>query len=219
LNEYREVYRKIERAFPYVRFRFADEKISSDVILGRIIEHIREASHCICDITGWNPNVTMELGLALGMGKRVQLLFLEQRSFFRRSTMSALDLPANIRGHDRINYHDAASLQAKLRAFVQQEIAQADPNVASGAYRALCESIHGLLGREPGLKRFEIARHLGIETPDVRAPIAHLLRDERIYQVGKGVNAQFYQAGYVQAQPSDASNPDDATESRHGDPI
>jgi len=209
LEGYRDVYDKIQRAFPYVKFCFADEKINSDAILDRVVAYIREASVCACDITGWNANVTMELGLALGMGKRVQLLFLEQRRLFGRSQMSGLELPVNIRGRARMNYQDAASLQAGLRAFVQQEVANPDLNVASGALKALCESIYGLLGIEPGLKRFEIARHLGMETPDVRRPLEHLIREERIYQVGGGVNAQFYQKGYV--RPTPPGPPESAT--------
>jgi hypothetical protein len=64
---YREVFRRIEATHPYVKFLFADEKISSDVILDKIVEHTRDSSLCLCHITGWNPNVTMEQGLALGM--------------------------------------------------------------------------------------------------------------------------------------------------------
>lgn len=37
-------------------------------------ERVREADFVIADITGNNPNVMMEIGLALGMGKQVLLL-------------------------------------------------------------------------------------------------------------------------------------------------
>jgi len=206
---YRDVYRRIERTHPHVKFLFADEHINSDVILARVMAAIDQASLCVCDITRWNPNVTMELGLALGMRKRVQLLFFEERRLFGRGQLSSLDLPADIRGHSRINYRDGASLQAGLRALIQQEFANPDPNTAAGSFKAICESVYGLLGREPGLKSFEVARHLGMETANIRPAIDHLLREDRIYQEGRYMNAQFYQKGYVRPAPLISSATDE----------
>jgi hypothetical protein len=47
---------------------------NSELIMNRIIRHIQSAFIVVADITGSNPNVLLELGLALGFGKRVILI-------------------------------------------------------------------------------------------------------------------------------------------------
>ena len=71
-RDYRRCFEEVGKAFK-VDFIFADEKISSLHILQKIANYIRESQFGIYDITGWNPNVTLELGLALGMGERVYI--------------------------------------------------------------------------------------------------------------------------------------------------
>src|SRR5215212_6916305 len=68
-RDYRRVYKNLEKAFG-VSFVFADEKISNLHILQKIVNYIRQSRFGIYDISGWNPNVTLELGLALGMNER-----------------------------------------------------------------------------------------------------------------------------------------------------
>ena len=47
---------------------------NSELIMSRIVRHIQSAFIVVADITGSNPNVLLELGLALGLGKRVILI-------------------------------------------------------------------------------------------------------------------------------------------------
>ena len=48
-----------------VTFIFADEKITNMHIMKKIETFIRGSDFSIFDISGWNPNVTLELGFAM----------------------------------------------------------------------------------------------------------------------------------------------------------
>ena len=69
-RDYRRVFERVGKKFE-VTFVFADERISSLHILQKIANYIKESQFGIYDITAWNPNVTLELGLALGMGEPI----------------------------------------------------------------------------------------------------------------------------------------------------
>src|SRR4030042_1340935 len=56
----------------------ADEKFDTPEVICTICKNIQEASLVIADLTGRNPNVFLEVGLAFGLGKRV--VFLSQES-------------------------------------------------------------------------------------------------------------------------------------------
>lgn len=212
IADYRGAFKSVEDELQYVDFKFADEKINSDVILERIVEHIRQAQVCLCDITGWNPNVTLELGLALGMSKvgppkKVQLMFHERRRLFGSRT-TGFDLPVDIRGHARINYRDWNSLRSSLLALAQQEAGGTTPN-ATGAFAYLCENIHGLLGREPLLKSWEIAARLGMETPQIKPALDKLVQDGRVVKEGNHNNAVYHQKGYTPPDRAGSGVPPD----------
>jgi hypothetical protein len=66
-RDYRRVYTDLAAAFS-VTFVFADEKLTGLHVLQKIYTMIRESAFGIYDISGWNPNVTLDLGLAYGMG-------------------------------------------------------------------------------------------------------------------------------------------------------
>ena len=65
-RDYRKVFANLERAFG-VRFIFADEKITNMHILQKILSYIRSSDFSLFDISSWNPNVTLELGIALAL--------------------------------------------------------------------------------------------------------------------------------------------------------
>jgi hypothetical protein len=62
--DYRKVYKELEEKFD-VTFIFADEKITNMHIMKKIETFIRGSDFSIFDISGWNPNVTLELGFAM----------------------------------------------------------------------------------------------------------------------------------------------------------
>ena len=80
--DYRRVFNDLNAAY-LVDFVFADEKITSLHILQKIANYIRESRFGLYDISGWTPNVTLELGLAFGLAERHT-----SRSIHRRPTLT-----------------------------------------------------------------------------------------------------------------------------------
>lgn len=88
-----------------LRFVYADTQIRTQQLLKRIRGEIAKCDYALFDVTGWNPNVTLELGLAEGLNIPYYILFNQQR----RS-----DVPADIRGLQRFGYKEIDSGQNSL---------------------------------------------------------------------------------------------------------
>ncbi len=86
-----------------LQFVFASSRVRTKHILERIKGDIGAADFSLFDISGWNPNVALELGLAEGLGRPYYILFRPGR---RRQA----DAPADLKGLQRFQY-------ATLRGF------------------------------------------------------------------------------------------------------
>jgi predicted nucleotide-binding protein len=80
-----------------------------------IMASLRAADFLIADVTGRNPNVLFELGIAHGLGKPFVILV---------SVDGNGDIPSDLMGYQYIAYHpgDARDLQGKLGAFVEHVV-------------------------------------------------------------------------------------------------
>ena len=74
---------------------YADTHISTKHLLGILTSYIRSVDYCVFDISTWNANVALELGLAEGLGVDYYIL-LDRRL--------AKGVPADIQGLQRIEY-------------------------------------------------------------------------------------------------------------------
>lgn len=111
-DEYRALFKSLERLFD-VDFSFADERITSLHILRKIEDSIRSSTFGIYDITGWNANVTLELGLALGLTQKVYIAI-------NPGTGSRGEAPSDLRGIDRIQFSCLGELRRNLHALLQE---------------------------------------------------------------------------------------------------
>jgi len=84
----------------------ADEVFEGPDILCNICKQIQESPLCIVDVSNWNPNVLLELGMMYGMGKRVILL-----KYREANTV----VPSDLRGMLYIEYDSVGSLKDKLK--------------------------------------------------------------------------------------------------------
>jgi hypothetical protein len=198
LEGYRQIYRNIEKTNDLVHFVFADERIASDMVLNKIRDYIAECQFSLCDVTGWNPNVCLEFGLAIGMGKPVHILYRTARPgllgrMVGRSPATP-DLPIDMRGYDRIDYQDTRTLTLGLEKLIEQELPKPDPGLSS-AMTLLREKIYKLIESNPALKKTEIATRLGLEVTDIGSAVDGLLRAGRIERRGKYNNTVFYVHG------------------------
>jgi hypothetical protein len=92
-------YRTLKEALNGVPFEFhyADSAIKTAHVLQRIRGGIVKCDFGLFDITDWNANVTLELGLAEGLNKNYYILFKPGRGKKREP-------PSDIKGLQRIEY-------------------------------------------------------------------------------------------------------------------
>jgi hypothetical protein len=82
----------------------ADEIFGTQPIIQDILEHMQKAKFLIADLTGRNPNVFYELGLAHAMGKEVILV-----------TQDLKDVPFDLEHYRCIVYKDSVAGAEKLK--------------------------------------------------------------------------------------------------------
>lgn len=98
--------------FPFAAFRasldripfrwyYADTHLSTKHLLGILTSYIKTVDYCIFDISLWNPNVSLELGLAEGLGVEYYILLNRKLS---------KGVPADVQGLQRIEYEDPKGL-------------------------------------------------------------------------------------------------------------
>lgn len=185
-RDYRKSYEKIGKAFD-VEFVFADEKISSLHILQKIANYIRESQFGIYDITAWNPNVTLELGLALGMGERVFISL-------NPSETDLDDVPSDLKGVDRLNYTSFSTLEDELERLIAQMLPPpADPE-AENFLTKLQDRIVELVNRSPGLTVTNISKAVGVNIDLAKLAVRNEL-DVRLRMEGKTRGAKYYPVG------------------------
>lgn len=88
----------------------ADEVFVGQDILCKICRQIQESPLCIVDVSNWNPNVLLELGMMYGRGKRVVLLKYEGADAV---------VPSDLKGMLYIEYTSIESLKENLRNCVK----------------------------------------------------------------------------------------------------
>lgn len=93
------MYKALKEALNGVPFEFhyADSAIKTAHVLHRIRSGIVKCDFGLFDITDWNANVTLELGLAEGLNKNYYILFKPGRG-------KKKEPPSDIKGLQRIEY-------------------------------------------------------------------------------------------------------------------
>jgi hypothetical protein len=91
-----EQFKETLRLVP-LEFIFADSAIKTHYILERIRSGVTRADFCLFDITDWNPNVTLEVGLSEGVNREYYILF-------RPGSGKKRNPPSDLHGKQRINY-------------------------------------------------------------------------------------------------------------------
>jgi hypothetical protein len=107
-----------ERRFGYSRFKreldllpwtcvYANTTLHTRHLLERIKELINEADFSLFDLSTWNPNVALELGLADGLSRKPYYIL-------TNSNLSR-DVPSDIKGLQRIEYNHLSRGIGSLR--------------------------------------------------------------------------------------------------------
>jgi len=112
-NDYRRIFVLLGQIYG-VKFIFADEKITNMYLLEKIKDYIRDSDFSIFDISGWNPNVTLELGMALAERDNDWYIC------FNPDMTDFTEVPSDIRGIDRIEYRAFSELEKKVRSLLEE---------------------------------------------------------------------------------------------------
>jgi hypothetical protein len=135
--EYRKIFKRAGEAYD-VRFVFADEQMTNMHVMKKIEGYIRSSDFSIFDISGWNPNVTLELGYAMALGSEWYIAFNPSRT--------EVEVPSDLKGLDRIQYSSFSELGRGLRVVLEQRY----PTRASATRRSLASKLDQLLGESNG---------------------------------------------------------------------
>ena len=153
-RDYRKVYASLEKSFG-IKFIFADEKITNMHILQKIISYIRGSDFSLFDISSWNPNVTLELGIALASSDDWYICFNPEQTDIK-------EVPSDIRGLDRIQYTSFSELEDRLSVLLDQWYPRSTRTTVDDYFDKAQKEVLALIAKQPGLKVNEIADVLGI---------------------------------------------------------
>jgi hypothetical protein len=178
-----------------VELTFSGEQITSFSTLENVIEGIRRADIALFDITGWNPNVFTELGIAIGLAKRHFLLLNSKDA--RENT-----LPFDTRSIDKIQYESKFELEAKILLLIRHELPPESGYIDS-LFDSLKNRITTALTENPQLRLGEVAAKIGHDKALVEATLRAMVAN----QAGLRLPPQNNLGGIAPAQISIAAAP------------
>ncbi len=166
-RDYRRVFTALEKTYG-VRFIFADEKITNMHILQKIISYIKTSDFSLFDISGWNPNVTLELGVALALSDNWYICFDPKHT-------PATEVPSDIKGLDRIQYGGFTELEEKLSGLLEQQYPKQVRQPLEDYLTAMRSDVKKLVTEQPGLKMNQIAKIIGVEVKTAQVVVTPLV--------------------------------------------
>jgi hypothetical protein len=188
-RDYRNIFTQLEKAYG-VKFIFADEKITNMHILQKIISYIKASDFSLFDISGWNPNVTLELGIALASSENWYICFNSDKTELK-------DVPSDIKGIDRIQYKSFADLGEKLSGLLEQRYPKVPERQPLEDYlENLKRDVIELIEKTPGLRMEEIADVLRINVKVAQMIVSPLV-GTKFRVEGKKRGARYYLADYL----------------------
>lgn len=155
-DDYRKVYKELAHKYD-VTFIFADEKITNMHIMKKIETLIRGADFSIFDISGWNPNVTLELGYAMAIGDNWYIAIDPSKTVIN-------EVPSDLRGLDRIQYSSYTELGTSLTVLMEQWYPLRKPASITEFIDERKAQVIELLRRSPGQTMGTIKTVLGVST-------------------------------------------------------
>jgi predicted nucleotide-binding protein len=181
--DYRKVYRELSEAFK-VEFIFADEKITSLHILQKIVNYIRSSRFGLYDISGWNANVTLELGLAFGLNEKAFIAIDPAKT-------DISEVPSDLRGIDRIQYGSYSELQEGLANLLAQELPVQPTHDVENQLTQLRQQTLKHISESEGLGVNDIAVLLGVSVDMAKLVVRPMVGDT-LERKGKTRGAKYY---------------------------
>ncbi len=198
-EDYRPVFQSVGEEYD-VTFVFADAELTNKHILEKIAEMISATDFSLFDITYWNPNVALELGIAYGRGLDYYILF--------DPTKEAADVLSDLRGIDRIEYQTYAQLRQELAKLIRDQFGAPEESAPGSGVMEQIEAMRArvpeILATDPGLSIGGIASSLGVPI-ELAQTIAKPLVGRVLETRGVRRGVKYYIAGT--APPEDEEEP------------
>lgn len=185
-DEFRGAFRTVGTGFG-VEFIYADERITNEHILDKITGMIQESRFSIFDISDWNPNVTLELGIARGSGRRWFITIDPSKA-----TGGIPEAPADLRGFDRIQYSSYPELQRGLTRLLAQEF---PPSPSEDPLAELKTKVITSLTSSHGMSATDLSKALGVTLPLTQLILRQMRDDGQIAARGQTRGTRYYPQG------------------------
>ena len=91
-------FRRLFRELPF-KVVYGNTDLQTEHLLRLMKANIRDCDYAVFDLSDWNANVSMELGLAEGLGGRAVKPY-----YILLNTNRSQDVPADVRGIQRLEY-------------------------------------------------------------------------------------------------------------------
>jgi hypothetical protein len=159
---------------------YADEEITNKHILEKIKGMMNQAAFSLFDITRWNANVSLELGMAIGEGLDYYILF--------NPDAQGEAVPADLGGIDRIQYTSFAELTVGVGKLMRQQFGSPEPEVERTPpgnrvveqIDALRQELPEVVKNDPGLQIGGTASALGIPVDFAQLVVKPLVGDQLV---------------------------------------
>lgn len=182
-KDYRQPFTDLQKAFK-ISFVFADEKITTLHILQKIARHIRSSRFGIYDISGWNANVALELGLAYGMDERAYVIA-------NPSKHAAGEVPSDLRGLDRLQYGSFSELRATVERIITEEFPIQPTHDVENELESLRQQAEHIVAKSDGLLINDIAKLLGVSV-DIAKVVVYPLVNSSLHTTGTKKGTRYY---------------------------
>jgi hypothetical protein len=186
IEDYKKVFETIAKGY-HVTFKFADEQITSQHILTKISNYIREHDISLFDITGWNPNVALELGIAVGMGRKYFILLNTHIDVNKEA-------PSDIRGIERIQYTSNQELEAKMAILIKQELPN-NQDRSESAFESIKSNITKVLGDNLGIGIIKISELARQDKAIVQSVVRAMVQSGDLRTQGQRKGTVYYLQG------------------------
>jgi hypothetical protein len=147
-------------------------------ILQKIISYIRGSDFSLFDISSWNPNVTLELGIALAMSDDWYICFNPDKT-------ELSEVPSDIRGIDRIQYSGFTDLEDKLTVLLEQWYPKSNRVSIDEYFETMESEVIALLKKQPGLKANEIGEVMNINKKMAQTVVRQMFEKGTLVSEGK----------------------------------
>ena len=149
----------------------------------KIEKQISSSNFGLYDITSWNANVALELGMAYGLNKERYILF--------NPKFQDNQVPSDLQGFDRIEYKSMTELEAQITVLIQRKVTSFSKSVSS-EYDSIKEHITKYIYDNPGCGLSKISHDTKFPKSVVQGTIKNLLDINKIRPEGKKKGTKYF---------------------------